>query len=57
MEIRRDLSWQPLFGGGIRGIGWFDTLRLPVDEAYDLLEFSIEQREKEIKAAFPKSSN
>lgn len=53
-QIRFELAWQPLFGGGLRGLGYFDTLQLTVGEASELLELVVDRREREVKAAFRK---
>jgi hypothetical protein len=52
-EIRRFLSWQPLFGSGPR-IGYMETLELPMDEVSELIDWTIDQRRAEWKAAFGK---
>lgn len=51
MSLRKQLCWQPLFGGGLR-ISWSECDRLTIDEAIDLLDWATEQRDKEVKAAF-----
>lgn len=50
--MRKRLAWQPLFGGGFRGLGWFETLALPVQEALDLVETARDWRREEMEAAF-----
>ncbi|MDD5265407.1 MAG: hypothetical protein PHU43_11315 [Candidatus Bipolaricaulis sp.] len=52
-RLRFNISWLPLFGAGLQ-LGYTDTEDLSVHEAVDLLEMSIEQREREVHAAFKK---
>lgn len=55
-EIRRvrfELSWLPLFGAGLH-MRYGETLELTMDEVVDLLEWSVEEREREFKSAFRK---
>jgi len=47
------LSWQPLFGSSLR-IGWFETLNLTMEEVSEMIDWTIDARETEWKAAFKK---
>lgn len=52
-RLRFNIAWLPLFGAGLQ-LGYTDTEDLSVYEAVELLSMSIEQREREIRAAFKK---
>lgn len=52
MNIRLELAYQPLFGGGIRGLGYFDVLDLPMTDVADILDWMAIRRKEEVKAAF-----
>ena len=54
-EVRRHLSWQPLFGACLR-INYSETLDLTMEEVTENLEYIEEQRRAELKAAFGKGS-
>ena len=49
--MRRDLAWQPIFGGGFRGLGWFETERLTVREALELVEDQAARRNADVESA------
>ena len=53
MNIQLELSWQPIFGGGCRGIGYFDALNLGMKEIHYIFDW-IERRYKSESSAFAK---
>jgi len=40
MNIRLQLAWQPILGGGCRGLGFFDTLKLSMTEVHHILRWT-----------------
>lgn len=49
-QIQLELSWQPLFGGGVRGLGYFSVLEMPMDEVWYVLDWSAKRHNAEVKA-------
>jgi hypothetical protein len=40
MNVRLHLAWQPIFGGGCRGLDYFNVLRLSLPEVQYILEWT-----------------
>lgn len=45
--MRLELSYQPIFGGGVRGINYFDVLKLSIEEALYISDWMAERRKEE----------
>jgi len=51
LKLRFNIAWLPLFGAGLQ-ISFSDTEDLSTAQAVDLCEMAINQREREVRAAF-----
>lgn len=54
MRLRFGIAWLPLFGAGLN-ISYSDTENLSVSEASSLYEMSVNEREREVRAAFKRN--
>ena len=51
LKLRFNIAWLPLFGAGLQ-ISYADTENLAVAEAAALYEMAVNERDREVRAAF-----
>lgn len=49
-KIQLELAWQPIFGGGVRGLGYYDVLGLTMEEVWFVLDWTAKRHAEEAKA-------